>query len=68
LAFEAIQSGAVGVAGSTGVVLHNSLIEINTLAYRSIATAHPVGEGMEPNGEWRGPTMSNFRPVRRRLL
>jgi hypothetical protein len=37
LAFEAIRSGKVGIAGSTGTVLHRSLIEIAARAERSLA-------------------------------
>jgi hypothetical protein len=37
LAFEAIRSGQVGIAGSTGAVLHRNLIEIVALADRSLA-------------------------------
>jgi hypothetical protein len=37
VAFEAIRSGSVGVAGSTGNVLHRHLIEIAALAHRSSA-------------------------------
>ena len=41
LAFEAIQSGRVGIAGSTGAVLHRHLVDIVALADRSLA-APPV--------------------------
>ena len=37
LAFEAIRSGQVGIAGSTGAVLHRNLIEIVALVGRSLA-------------------------------
>ena len=37
LAFEAIKTGHVGIAGSTGGVLHRSLIEIVTIVDRSLA-------------------------------
>jgi hypothetical protein len=37
LAFEAIRSGQVGIAGSTGAVLHRNLLEIVALADRSLA-------------------------------
>jgi hypothetical protein len=37
LAFEAIRSGQVGIAGSTGAVLYRNLIEIVALADRSLA-------------------------------
>lgn len=43
LAFEAIRSGQVGMAGSTGTVLHRNLIEIVALANRSLAEP-PVAE------------------------
>jgi signal transduction histidine kinase len=37
LAFEVLKTGNVGVAGSTGAVLHRSLIGIGTLVSRSLA-------------------------------
>ena len=37
VAFEAIRSGQVGIAGSTGTVLHRNLIEIVALAERWLA-------------------------------
>jgi hypothetical protein len=37
VAFEAIRAGNVGVAGSTGAVLHRNLTEIVALAERSLA-------------------------------
>ena len=37
LAFEAIRSGQVGMAGSTGTVLHRNLVEIVALADRLLA-------------------------------
>jgi len=37
LAFEALRSGSVGVAGSTGMVLHRSLTAADTLIGRSLA-------------------------------
>ena len=39
LAFEAIKSGQVGVAGSTGTALHRHLVEILALAEQSVIEA-----------------------------
>ena len=41
-AFEVIQTGAVGVAGTTGALVHNSLLSIRALMDRSLAERSPT--------------------------
>jgi hypothetical protein len=37
IAFEVVKSGNVGIAGSTGAVLHRSLVRARDLVARSLA-------------------------------
>jgi hypothetical protein len=44
-AFEAIRSGQIGIAGSTGAVLHRNLMEIVALVDRSLAESPAAKSG-----------------------